>query len=153
MPEARYDPIADFYQDGWKDVYDDPVIVSLFELLGPVTDQRVLDVACGHGRITRELARRGAETVGLDVSLVLIERARSIEKEECLGVPYVHADIGSWKSSDSSFDAVTCCFGLSDIDDLDGSLRAVSGVLRPGGRFVFCVLHPCFVGAEGVSGS
>jgi 2-polyprenyl-3-methyl-5-hydroxy-6-metoxy-1,4-benzoquinol methylase len=88
-------------------VYDDPVIESLFELLGAVAGQRVLDVACGRGCITRELARRGAEAVGLDVSLVLIEKARSIERDECLGVPYVHSDIGSWKSSDSSFDAVS----------------------------------------------
>jgi SAM-dependent methyltransferase len=51
------------------------------------------------------------------------------------------------------FDAVTCNFGLSDIDDLDGVLAAIGAVLRPGGCFVFSILHPCFPGAADVAGS
>jgi SAM-dependent methyltransferase len=35
---------------------------------------------------------------------------------------------------------------LADIDDLDGALATVARVLRPGGRFVFSILHPCFPG-------
>lgn len=54
---------------------------------------------------------------------------------------------------ESGFDAVTCHYGLSDIDDLDGALRGVSAALRPGGRFVFSILHPCFPGGPDVSGS
>src|SRR6185312_2766454 len=53
----------------------------------------------------------------------------------------------------TGFDAVTCHYGLSDIDDLDGALRGISAALRPGGRFVFSILHPCFPGAKYVSGS
>ena len=48
---------------------------------------------------------------------------------------------------------MTCHFGLSDIDDLDGALAGADAVLRPGGRFVFAFLHPCFPGAPGVSAS
>jgi SAM-dependent methyltransferase len=44
------------------------------------------------------------------------------------------------------FDSVSCNFGLSDIDDLDAALATVQRVLRPGGRFVFSILHPCFAG-------
>jgi ubiquinone/menaquinone biosynthesis C-methylase UbiE len=46
-----------------------------------------------------------------------------------------------------------CSFGLSDIDDLDGALGTVSRALRPGGSFVFSILHPCFAGGPDVSGS
>jgi ubiquinone/menaquinone biosynthesis C-methylase UbiE len=48
---------------------------------------------------------------------------------------------------------VVCNFGLSDIDDLDGALDTVHRVLRPGGSFVFSILHPCFPGAGAVSGA
>jgi SAM-dependent methyltransferase len=53
----------------------------------------------------------------------------------------------------SGYDAVTCSFGLSDIDDLDGALASASAALRPGGRFVFSILHPCFPGAADIAGS
>jgi SAM-dependent methyltransferase len=53
----------------------------------------------------------------------------------------------------TGFDAVTCNFGLSDIDDLDSAVAAVSAALRPSGWFVFSILHPCFPGAPGVSAS
>jgi hypothetical protein len=48
---------------------------------------------------------------------------------------------------------VTCNFGLSDVDDLAGALAAVGITLRPGGCFVFSILHPCFPGTAEVSGS
>jgi SAM-dependent methyltransferase len=44
------------------------------------------------------------------------------------------------------FEVVTCHFGLSDIDDLEGVLGTVARVLAPGGVFVFSILHPCFPG-------
>ena len=52
-----------------------PMSVALFELLGPSAGKRVLDLACGHGRISRELARRGARVVGVDLSGALLDRA------------------------------------------------------------------------------
>lgn len=58
MTPARYDAVADFYVSGF-DSTDDQVSAALLDLLGPVAGLRVLDVACGHGRLTRELARRG----------------------------------------------------------------------------------------------
>lgn len=154
MARARYDDVADFYVDGWPDVVEDPASVALLGLLGDVDGARVLDVACGHGRISRELAGRGAGVVGVDVSGALIAKAESIEVERPLGIRYVNADIGGIDALDAaSFDAVTCNFGLSDIDDLDACLGAVARALRPGGRFVFAILHPCFAGAGDVSGS
>jgi SAM-dependent methyltransferase len=49
--------------------------------------------------------------------------------------------------------AVVCHFGLADIDNLDGALATVRRVLRPNGRFVFSILHPCFPGTATVSGT
>ena len=154
MPTARYDSVAEFYQSGWRDSYDDPVSQALFDLLGPVRGSRVLDLACGHGRMTRELARRGAQVVGLDLSGVLLDRARALEAANPLHVTYIQGDAASRSVLEAEvFDAVVCSFGLSDIDDLDGSIATVARVLVPDGRFVFSLLHPCFGGGRDVSAS
>lgn len=52
---ARYDAVADFYQAGWTDNYDDPASAALLELVGDVHGCEALDVACGHGRMTASL--------------------------------------------------------------------------------------------------
>jgi SAM-dependent methyltransferase len=154
VPTARYDSVAEFYQSGWRDSYGDPVSVALFDLLGPVRGARVLDLACGHGRITRELARRGAQVVGLDLSAALLDRARAIEAANPLHITYVHGDAASRSVLEGeAFDAVVCSFGLSDIDDLDGCIATVARILAPAGRFVFSLLHPCFGGGRDVSAS
>lgn len=153
MAEARYDAVADFYAAGF-DTIDEPASVALLDLLGEPAGLRVLDAACGHGRITRELARRGADVTGVDISAALIGRARDAERARPLGIQYRHADVASADGlGDAEFDAVTCNFGLTDIDDLAGAVSAISAALRPGGRFVFSFLHPCFPGTPGVSGS
>jgi 2-polyprenyl-3-methyl-5-hydroxy-6-metoxy-1,4-benzoquinol methylase len=86
MVQARYDAVADFYISGF-DSTDDSASVAFLDLLGPVAGLRVLDVACGHGRITRELARRGADVAGIDISGNLIRKALETEQNEPLWHP------------------------------------------------------------------
>ena len=153
MAESRYDAIAEFYVSRF-DAADDSASRALLDLIGPVAGLDVLDVACGHGRITRELARRGAMVVGVDISGKLIGRAREIERDEPLGIRYVQADVAvAGALNGAAFDAVVCHFGLSDIDDLDGAIAGISAALRPCGRFVFSILHPCFGGGLDIAGS
>jgi SAM-dependent methyltransferase len=150
---ARYDAVADFYEAGFSDA-GDPVAVVLLGLVGEVAGLGVLDMACGHGRVTRELARRGAAVTGLDLSRALLDKASAIEAADRLGIRYVHGDAASAPElEDAAFDAVVINFGLSDIDDLDGALATVARTLRPGGTFVFSILHPCFPGGATVSGA
>jgi SAM-dependent methyltransferase len=150
---ARYDAVADFYRRGF-DSLADPATRALLDLLGPVSGLRVLDVACGHGRVTRELARRGAQATGVDISGKLIEKAIKIEDDERLGLRYHQADIADpGFIRDGEFDAVTCNFGLSDIDDLDAAIASISAALSPGGFFAFSILHPCFAGGKDIAGS
>src|SRR6266480_91186 len=119
MSEARYDPVADFYATAFNAV-DDPAATALLDLTGARAGLRILDLACGHGRITRELARRGADVTGTDISAALIGKAIEAERADPLGVRYVHADVCSpqWHTSleTPAFDVVTCrsarCLGF-----------------------------------------
>lgn len=154
MVEARYDAVADFYAAGFADSPSDPATAALLALTGDVTGQRVLDVACGHGRMSRLLADRGAEVVGVDLSAALIDKAQAAERAQPRGIRYLRADVTSPDWLDSvPFDAAACHFGLSDIDDLDGALACVARVTKPGGQFVFAILHPCFAGGQNVAGA
>jgi len=151
---ARYDLIRDFYLDVVGVEADDVVAATLLDLLGEVRGERVLDLACGHGRIARALARRGASVVGMDLSEALLERARTAEAAEPLGIAYLRGDVTSPVAlAGERFDAVACNHGLADIDDLEGAVATAARVLAPGGRFVFSILHPCFPGWDATTPS
>jgi SAM-dependent methyltransferase len=153
MRAARYDAVAGFYDAGFSDP-DDPVLTTLLDLHGPLQGRRVLDLACGHGRVAREVARLGATVVGVDLSSALLDKARAREYAESLGITYVHADAAAVPElDDESFDSVLCNFGLADIDDLDSSLATVERVVKTGGSFIFSILHPCFAGTANVAGT
>lgn len=146
---ARYDEIADFYEGFAPDVYDDPPASALLALIGDVSGMRMLDLACGHGKLAREMARRGAHVTGVDLSSALLEKARSREQADPTGIVYVHADVASPDTLDGEiYDGIASHFGMSDIDDLEGALATVTRILRPGGFFAFSVVHPCFPGWE-----
>ena len=147
---ARYDEIADFYEGFAPDTYDDSMAVALLGMVGDVQGLRVLDLACGQGRMTRELARRGGRVTGVDISGAQLEKGRTREQNEPLGVSYVHEDAAlPGALAGQEFDMVVCHFGMSDIDDLEGVVATVARVLRKGGRFIFSIVHPCFPGWEG----
>jgi SAM-dependent methyltransferase len=146
---VRYDEIADFYEGFAPDSYDDSVAVALLRLVGDVSGMQVLDLACGHGRMARELARRGGRVVGVDLSGALLEKARGREDAEPLGITYLQEDAASREALEGRvFDAVVCHFGMSDIDNLDGVVATVGRVLKQGGFFAFSIVHPCFPGWE-----
>lgn len=137
-PDPRYDDIADWYV-AW--VGDSEGVIVESDLLPPdISDARVLDVACGHGRAARALARRGANVVGVDLSAELIGRARA----ESDGITYHAAaisDLDGWWDG-QPFDGAVCEMALMDIDDLDGALSTVARVLRGDGWFAVSIVHP-----------
>ncbi len=141
--QARYDEFAEWYEQ-WAG--DGPgLIAEYLELLPPVAGSRVLDVACGQGRLTRRLAGAGAIAVGLDLSSAMLDKARA---RGCEGIEYVCADVTgppAWWDG-QPFDGCTCDLALMDIDDLAGTLATIAAVLRPGGWLVASVVHPCFPG-------
>ena len=145
--EARYDAMADRYEDAVGDDVTDPATAALLELTGEVDGLRLLELACGHGRIARELARRGACVVGIDIAAGLLDKARAREDEAPLGIRYELADAAAPDTLlGELFDGVVCNYGLSDLDDLDGALATVARLLRADGWFAFSILHPCFPG-------
>jgi SAM-dependent methyltransferase len=145
LARARYDDFAEWYEQWIGD--GPPLLAAHGDLLPAMTGERVLDVACGQGRMSRYLARLGAEVVGVDISAAMLDKARVIGPED---ITYVCADVTrrpAWWDG-RPFGGCTCELALMDIDDLAGTLSTVATVLRPGGWFVASIVHPCFPGTE-----
>ena len=147
VPTARYDAIAAWYDTTVRSglLFGDVVLVSLFDLIGDVAGCSLCDLACGQGRIARELARRGARVVGVDLSSELIAIAQRDERTEGLGITYLVDDAEHLvQLGEAQFDGIVCNLALMDIPDLAAAARAISRILHPGGWLVFSITHPCF---------
>jgi demethylmenaquinone methyltransferase / 2-methoxy-6-polyprenyl-1,4-benzoquinol methylase len=92
---------------------------------------RVLDAACGTGDLAVAAERAGGTVTGLDFSERMLERARS----KSSSIEWVQGDVMELPFEDGSFDAATIGFGIRNVSDLEGGLRELARVLRPGGRF------------------
>jgi demethylmenaquinone methyltransferase/2-methoxy-6-polyprenyl-1,4-benzoquinol methylase len=88
---------------------------------------RVLDLASGTGDFCRELDTAGINAIGLDLSLGMLQNART-------GVPLAQADVLRLPVPDGSVDGVTCGFALRNLVALPPFFTELARVVRPGGR-------------------
>lgn len=116
---------------------------AIFALLGEVASKQVLDAGCGQGYLCRLLARKGARVTGLEPAESGYRSALQREEQERLGITYLQADLSAWQT-ESSFDAVVCNMVLMDIPDYSAAMESCVRCLKPGGSFIFSLLHPCF---------
>lgn len=143
--EANADTWARLVRSGY-DVYRDALNTPAFMAMLPaVTGLDGLDVGCGEGANTRQLAQRGAHMQGIDIAPTFIRYAREAQAADPLGIVYTEGSGMALPFADGSFDFVTAFMSLMDMPDHAQALREVYRVLRPGGFLQFSILHPCFV--------
>lgn len=129
------------------------------ELVGPTAEklleiapgQRIAEFACGNGQFSRRMAELGAEVDASDVSPKLVELAteRTKQRPEIADrIRYAVIDAASQsdlaKLGEQTFDAVVCNMAIMDMIEVEPLYRAAAQILKPGGRFVFTIMHPCF---------
>jgi SAM-dependent methyltransferase len=142
-PVAPYDEFSAAYAEHaatnpFQALYDRPAIL---ELAGEVAGKRVLDLGCAAGHLTAELARRGAQVTGIDLSQGMIDHAR---REFGSLATFRRADLAKpldWIDHDS-IDLVTASLVLHYLRDWGPTLAELRRVLRPGGVLVASVHHP-----------
>jgi SAM-dependent methyltransferase len=148
MSHAAYDAIVDDYAAFVGTHLAEATSVlgvatrGLLDLAGPVAGLAVCDLGCGEGHLARYLAGQGSQVVGVDISAALLQLARARSGPD---VRFVQDDAQQLRTlPDGAFDLMVSNLALMDIPDLAATYAAVQRVLRPGGRFVFAVTHPCF---------
>ncbi len=135
--------------NGFQDYLVEPYSELLLDLK---PGEKVIDVACGGGRFTRRMAAFGAEIIAVDHSSEFIERAKKRTVENNGNIDYRVMN-GTDKEAllalgKREFDAAICTMALMDMASIEPMIACFSEMLKPGGRFVFSILHPCFHSGE-----
>jgi SAM-dependent methyltransferase len=142
--DANPDPWEQHAQ-WWQDKFTDGVDAEYEEQILPIVEGylggygRVLDIGTGEGQVARRLAAAGAgPIVGLDPTMGQLHTAVARGG----GVHYARASAVRLPVATASMDAVVACLVFEHLPDHVAPLREVARVLRPGGRFVWCLNHP-----------
>ncbi len=110
----------------WVNEREIGLVLSLLPPTG-----RVLDLGCGTGRLTRELAARG-QTFGLDAASAMLEEARRIEP-----LPFTQGDAFRLPFAEGTFDGLSALRLVFHFQDLIPLLSEMCRVVKPGGSVVF----------------
>ena len=120
---------AQQYQEGYSFVWQ--YGRDLMGLLAPQKGERILDVGCGTGQLTAEIAAAGAEVTGVDSSEQMLEEARR-------NAPFVHFELVDVTHMPyrAEFDAVFSNAVLHWVRQADEAAECMARALKPGGRLV-----------------
>jgi SAM-dependent methyltransferase len=149
---SRSEPLAEeaAFHDRWAedvqtaDVKVDQTFTSpscpenlfILERLGELQDKRVVELGTGLGEGATYMAKRGASTIGADISIGMLRLARRVARRHETSFPCITMDAARLALADESVDVVYAANTLHHID-IASCLEEVHRVLRPGGRAAF----------------
>ena len=123
------------------------LLVPLFikEINNITPNKRIIDVGCGLGFLTHEIASRVDKITGIDTSFRSIEYAKSRFDEKC-GIEFKNISIIDFqrKYHDIRYDICIANMVFHNISNLDQNLNAISKLLINNGYLIFSVPHPAF---------
>lgn len=146
-----WDRNAGFWDDHMgergNDFHRELVAPAAERLLALVPGERVLEIGCGGGLFAVRMAELGAEVLATDFSAAFLARAQART------LAHAHITLRQVDATDQRellllgegrFDAVVSNMALMDMQTVVPVFNAVARLLKPAGRFVFTVMHPCF---------
>ncbi|MDF2901645.1 MAG: SAM-dependent methyltransferase, partial [Phenylobacterium sp.] len=123
----------------------EPLGLRAIEAGAPQPGERVLDIGCGCGQTSFELARRvgpSGRVLGVDISAPMLEVARQRAAGAAANVSFIEADAQTHAFQNGGFDLAISRFGVMFFDDPTAAFRNIGAALRPGGRLSFVCWRP-----------
>ncbi len=147
-----YEALFENYADGYENEHftqGTPGECDFIEReIGSDKSIRILDIGCGTGRHSIELARRGYEVVGVDLSECMLAKARRKAEQAGVSVRFIHADARELTFDKEFGLAIMLCeggFSLMETDEMNYAiLQSAARALVPGGKFIFTCLNGLF---------
>jgi len=140
--EDYYRPLLESYRS--KDRFTRYRLEKVFEIYKPKGDEKVLDLGCGVGTFSLELAREGIEITGLDYSEESINICRRLAEDLDLEAEFVLADATSTGFAPASFDVVICADLVEHLylEVFKRLIGEVKRVLKVGGKLIIWTPNP-----------
>ena len=144
--KTSWEPVADWYgryMSLGNTVQKQVVFPNTLKLLNPKKDGRYLDIACGEGAFSRQLANVAHVVVsGVDISPSLIRQAQARAPKSA---KYLVADATDFaKHFSPPFDGATCLLAIQNIEVFQTVFSEAFKVLKPGSPFILVMNHPSF---------
>lgn len=135
--------------DESNDFHRDLVRPSTERLLDVKDGDLVLDIACGNGNFSKQLADNGASVVAFDYSPRMIELAAKRRRNALNKVSFNVCDATDYSAllklrQNKPFDKAVANMAIMDISEIEPLFKAVFEMLKDDGVFVFATHHPCF---------
>ncbi|MGA3067545.1 MAG: class I SAM-dependent methyltransferase [Tepidisphaeraceae bacterium] len=152
-PPTHWNKVAAWYDqlvgEQGSEFHRQIVIPGALRLMKLTAGEAALDVACGQGVLCRALAERGIIPTGVDAAKTLIESARQ------RGPATIHYHVADARHleflPENHFAAAACLLAIQNIQPLAPVISGVARLLKPRGKFVIVMVHPCFRGAKQTS--
>lgn len=147
--KTSWDPVADWYA-GWAGAEGSEhhrrlAIPAILDMLAPRAGEHILDIGAGPAALAPHIAGAGAHYTGVDASPRLLAFAR---RRHDGGSRFLRGDAARLQSirelRAGTFDGAVFLLSLQDMEPLDAVLAGAAWALRPGGRLVILMTHPCF---------
>jgi len=108
------------------------------------TNQKILDLACGYGRLTIPLTKQGYKIEGLDISKNLLEEAEKRAKKEKLNINFRLGDMRKLPYNTNTFDAIICMWSaFIELPNKKDQIKALKEILRVLNKDGFALLEMC----------
>lgn len=132
------DSAAKHYEKYSGPVFFEPYALEVAGRIIPSAVKVALEIACGTGRVTRQLRRAlppASTLIATDLSLDMLQ----VAKEELAGlaIEWQVADAQELHFEDNSIDLIVCCFGYQFVPDKVKAFSEAFRILRPGGTLLF----------------
>ncbi len=146
---SEIEKFDDFATDWWdangrmKSLHDiNPLRLDYILQQTDLTGKRVLDVGCGGGILTEQIAQQAAATIGIDASAEMTAIARTHAKQSNLDILYIDTDIEHLTQfTQTGFDVILCMELLEHVPSYASVIAACKKALNPGGIVIFATIN------------